>query len=295
MTHQLENELRGALAARAAEIPGSAGERLRARDYRPRTRSIRPPVAAGALAAAAAAVAAVLFVDLGTSTPQAFAGWTAEPTAASTTQTDGAIASCKQRLAAIPSSGAAGNVARATGKPMSLPPVSSLTPVLSDTRGPFTFLVFARLNANATCISGPGFTSVSEANSSGPPAAVPADGIAVTWAAHTARAGHAYSFLEGHTGADVSAVTLKLSDRQTVQASAQNGWFVAWWPGAAGASSATVTTPQGSSTATLPPAAVPACPPAPDGGPISCSATSGAASGKAASASGMSMQSQSRP
>jgi hypothetical protein len=297
MTHQLENDVRAALAARAAEVPHGAGERVRAHQYRPRTRSVRPPVAAGAVTAAAAAVAAVLFVDLGTSTTQAFAGWTAKPTAATGAQTDGAVASCKQRLAAIPNSAAAGNVAKQTGKPMDLPPVSSLTPVLSDTRGPFTFLVFARLNANATCISGPGFTSISEANSEGAPATVPADGIAVTWAAHTARAGQAYSFLEGHAGADVSAVTLKLTDGQAVQASSENGWFVAWWPGDAGASSATVTTAHGTTTVALAPAATAGCPPAPGGGAVSCSASSSgsAAGGGTANASGMITQSGSRP
>jgi hypothetical protein len=287
MTHQLENDVRAALAARAAEVPHGAGERVRAHHYRPRTRSVRPPVAAGAVTAAAAAVAAVLFVDLGPSTTQAFAGWTAKPTAATGAQTDGAVASCRQRLAAIPNSAAAGNVAQQTGRPMDLPPVSSLTPVLSDTRGPFTFLVFARRNANATCISGPGFTSVSEANSAGAPATVPAGGVAVTWAAHTARAGQAYSFLEGHTGADVSAVTLTLSNGQEVQASAQNGWFVAWWPGDAGASSATVTTAHATTTEPLPAAATAGCPPAPGGGAVNCTASSsGGGSGSVSAAGG---------
>jgi hypothetical protein len=293
MTQQLESDLRAALAERAGEIPDGAGQRLRARDYGPRTRTIRPPVAAGAVAAAAAAVIAVSFVDLGTSTSQAFAGWTAKPTAASGAETGRAVASCKQRLAAIPNSRAAANVARASGRRMGLPPIGSLTPVLTDTRGPFTFLVFAGGNANATCISGPGFTSTSEANSAGPPRAVPADGITVTWAAHTARAGRAYSFLEGHTGADVSSVTVTLSDGRIVQPSTQNGWFVAWWPGNATAASAAVTTAQGTTSAPLPRSVIPACPPAPGGGPASCAAASG--SGRAGAAAGMMTRSGSRP
>jgi hypothetical protein len=177
---------------------------------------------------------------------------------------------------------------------MGLPPIGSLTPVLTDTRGPFTVLVFAHLNANATCISGPGFTSVSEANSAGPPATVPAGGITVTWAAHTARAGQAYSFLEGHTGADVSAVTLKLSDGRIVQTSSQNGWFVAWWPGSTSATSAAVTTARGTTTEPLPAAVIPGCPPAPDGGAVSCAAASGGA-GSAGTASGVMTQSGSHP
>jgi hypothetical protein len=175
----------------------------------------------------------------------------------------------------MPGSAAAHNVAKATGRPMSLPPLRSLTPVLSDTRGPFTFFVFAQQNANATCISGPGFASVSEANSLGPVATVPAAGISVTWSAHTARAGRAYSFLEGHIGADVTAVTLHLANGRAVQASSENGWFVAWWPGSTAAKSATVTTAHGTTTMSLPAGLMPVCPPAPDGGAISCAAGSG--------------------
>jgi hypothetical protein len=302
MTDQLESDLRAALTTRADGIPPTAGDRVRARDYRPRTRAIRPPVAAGAVTAAAAAVAAVAFIDLGTSTTPAFAGWTAKPTTARPAQTSDAVAGCKQRLAAIPGSAAAANVAKASGRPMSLPPLSSLSPVLSDTRGPFTFLVFANQTANATCISGPGFTSVAENNALGSAPPVPATGIGVTWSAHTARAGQAYSFLEGHTGSDVSAVTLTLSDGRSVQASSQNGWFVAWWPGTADAKSAVLTTAQGTTTAGLPAAATAGCPPAPGGRPVSCTTGSASASGSATagatkagvgSASGMTMQSSS--
>jgi hypothetical protein len=271
----LETQLRDALAARAEDIPRASAERLCAHDYRPRTRDLRPPVAAGALLTAAAAAATVALVDLGPSTPAAFAGWTARPTKAPASQVTGAEAGCRQQLEAIPSSRAAANVAKATGKPMGLPSVSTLTSVLSDTRGPFTFLVFADADANASCISGPGFTSVSEARSLGPVPAVPADGITVTWEAHTARAGQAYSFLEGHTGTGVSAVTLHLADGSTVQASTQNGWFVAWWPGATSATSSTVTTVAGPVSAPLPAAMIPGCPPAPSGGAMSCTAGAG--------------------
>jgi len=292
MTHQLETDLRAALAARAADIPDAAGDRLRAHDYRPRTRAVRPPVAAGALVAAVATVAAVSFVDLGASTPEAFAGWTANPTAAGGAQTGAAIASCRQRLAAMPNSAAAANVGKVTGRPMNLPPIDSLSPVLTDTRGPFTFLVFSRLNANATCISGPGFTSMSESASVGPAPTVPADGVAVTWAAHAAHAGHAYSFLEGHTGADVSAVTLNLTDGSAVKASSQNGWFVAWWPSSASARTATVTTPQGMTSAALPPAVAAGCPSAPAGASVSCA---GAQAGRRGAAFGAVAQGGSQP
>jgi hypothetical protein len=290
MTRTLESHLRDALAARAQEIPDAPAERLRGHDYRPRTRDLRPPVAAGAVLTAGAAAAAVLIVGLGPRAPAAFAGWTAKPKAVAASQTDGAVAGCAQRLAAIPTSPAARNVARATGHPMSLPTVGALTPVLSDVRGPFTFIVFANADASATasCITGPGFTSASEDRSVGPQPAVATNGISVTWVAHTARAGQAYSFLEGHAGAAVTAVTLDLADGSTVQTTTDNGWFVAWWPGSVSAASATVTTAQGTSTATLPAPAVTAGPPAPAGGSVSCAGGVGSAGGAGAAAGSMS-------
>ena len=82
MTDTLETQLRDALAAHAEEIPHASAERLRAHDYRPRTRDLRPRVAAGAVATAAVAGGAVLIVGLGPRAPAAFAGWTSTPTAA---------------------------------------------------------------------------------------------------------------------------------------------------------------------------------------------------------------------
>jgi hypothetical protein len=291
MTETLESQLRDALAARAQEIPSASGDRLRAHDYRPRTRDLRPPVAAGALLTAGAAATAVLAVGLGPRAPAAFAGWTATPKAAAAAPSGAAVTDCTQRLAAIPTSNAARNVAKASGHPMGLPSVDTLTPVLSDVRGPFTFVVFASADTNASCITGPGFTSVSEARSAGPVPSVPANGISVTWVAHAARAGQAYSFLEGHTGTGVTGVTLNLGDGSTVQTTTDNGWFVAWWPGSTNATSATVTTAQGTSTAPLPAAAVPACPPAPGGGSVSCAAGSQGMSAGGGAGAGMTSQS----
>ena len=62
MTQTLESQLRDALVARAQEIPSAPAERLRAHDYRPRTRDLRPPVAAGALLTAGATATAVLLL-----------------------------------------------------------------------------------------------------------------------------------------------------------------------------------------------------------------------------------------
>lgn len=256
MIEQVESELRSALKARASELPADAGTRLRAHDYRPRTRDLRPPMAAGVLATAAAAAAALLLVDLGPQAPAAFAGWSPTPTHASSAQVSGATADCTSRL---------GDFSTGTAKAMQaanikdLPTISDMSPVLTDTRGPFTFVVYSGAHgANGTCISGPGFTSLSTRSADGAPAA-DAGKIAGAFEVHTAHGADAYSFVEGHAGDGVTAATLVLSDGSQVQATIQNGWWVAWWPGSTHVTSAQVTTASGTSTQQLDIPAMP-CP-----------------------------------
>ncbi|HZE04322.1 MAG TPA: hypothetical protein VE127_03795, partial [Solirubrobacteraceae bacterium] len=67
----------------------------------------------------------------------------------------------------------------------------------------------------------------------------------------SARGRNAYGFAYGRTGTGVSAVTLVLEDGTKVQATVANGWFVAWWPGAAQLKAAELTTPAGASTQTF--------------------------------------------
>jgi hypothetical protein len=244
MIEQLESEVRSALRARADDLPSEARARVRARDYQPRTRDLRPPVAAGALVTAAAAAAAVAFVDLGPSTSEAFAGWSRTPTHASTAQVADAKDACQSQRSSF-STGAAKAMKAARIK--DLPTISDMTPVLTDTRGPFTFVIYSGANgSNGTCISGPNFTSLS--TRSGTVGGPPAGKIVGSFEAHTEHAGDAYSFLEGHAGAGVTAATLVLSDGSQVQTTVQNGWLVAWWPGSADVTSAQVTTASGTTT-----------------------------------------------
>jgi hypothetical protein len=271
MISQLENELRDALSARAAELPASAGERVRRYDYRPRTRDLRPPVAAGVLTAAGAAAASVLVVGLGPRASEAFAGWTATPTTPATGQLTSAESACRQRLESIPTPPGA------TAKPPSVN-TGGLAPVLADTRGPFTFVIFAGPRSSASCISSPDFTSTSATGSSTAVPAVPAGRIAASAEYHTARAGHAYSFAEGHTGAGVTAVTLVLTDGTRVQTSAAHGWFVAWWPGSSQVASAAVTTGRGTVTQHLDTTGA-GCPQAPGGADVMCAHGTGTGDG----------------
>jgi hypothetical protein len=253
MIEQLESELRSALRARAEDLPAGAGARVRARDYRPRTRDLRPPVAAGVLTTAAAAAAAVLLIDLGPKAPAAFAGWTPAPTQASRAQVAVARGDCTAQLAQLRSR-AAQAASQHAGTPAMLPQleqVSATTPVLTDTRGPFSFVVFNSGGTNASCISGPGFASVTMDSALRSPAPTPAGKVVPTFQVHTARAGDAYTFVEGRAGAGVTAATLVLSDGSHIQATVQHGWLVAWWPGAARVTSAQVTTGSGTTTQTF--------------------------------------------
>jgi hypothetical protein len=97
-------------------------------------------------------------------------------------------------------------------------------------------------------------------------ASAPAAGrILPSFQEHTARAGNAYSFVEGRAGAAVTAAALVLSDGSKVQATIQNGWLVAWWPGSAQLVSGQVTTATGTSTQAFDTAAMSQCPSPPAG------------------------------
>ena len=91
------------------------------------------------------------------STQSAFAGWTAVPTTPTNDQTSAALASCRAAPAAGPA-----------GTEVTPPPVPiDTTPVLTDTRGPYTLLLFDGGETDALCVSGPGLLVVSGTGSAG--------------------------------------------------------------------------------------------------------------------------------
>jgi hypothetical protein len=230
MTSQIEDQLRATLHKRAGEIPNETIARIVTADYDPRTqRRIRRPALTaltGGTALAGAAGAAVAL--LGGASP-AFAGWTKAPTAPTPGQLQQAASDCAARL-----------------------PLQGLPLQLSDTRGPFTFEIYANDQSSATCINGPSFTSVSGEMASAP-VTTPPDQLGLTTQHSTGRDGADYTFVEGRAGASVTGATLNLADGSTVEATVQHGWFVAWWPGASDATSATVTTTgDGTQTQTFP-------------------------------------------
>jgi hypothetical protein len=60
-----------------------------------------------------------------------------------------------------------------------------MTPVLTDTRGPFTFVIYSGAHgSNGTCISGPSFTSLSTRSGDGA-LAPPAGKVTAFFQAHT--------------------------------------------------------------------------------------------------------------
>lgn len=229
MNEQLESDLREALRARAGQVPAATAARLTRLDYRPRTRRVRPPVAIGAVASVAAAAGALaVVISLGAGASNAFAGWSPQPTKPAPGQLKAAAAACQR----------------------SQSPVDGLPLALADTRGPFTFAVYANSRSTATCIQGPSFVSLSESQASSP-VAVPDGRVLLAGVHRSERDGKAFGFAFGRTGAGVSAVTLALADGTTVQATVANGWFVAWWPTAQQLKSAEMTTPAGTSTQTF--------------------------------------------
>ncbi len=229
MNDQLETDLREALRARAAQVPAAAAVRLAHLDYRPRTRHLRPPVAIGALAGAAAAAGTLaVVISLGAGASNAFAGWSPKPTKAAPGQLAAASAACRHSQSSV------------AGLPLAL----------ADTRGPFTFAVYANSESTASCIEGPSFVLLSESQASSP-VTVPADRVMLSSLRRSERGGHAFGFTYGRIGTAVSAVTLVLDDGTDVQATVANGWFVAWWPSGAQLKSAQLTTPAGVSTQTF--------------------------------------------
>src|SRR6185437_11569796 len=155
MNDQLQSDLREALRARAAQVPASAAVRLTRLDYRPRTRRLRPPVAIGAVASAAAVAGTLaVIISLGAGASNAFAGWSPKPTKAVPGQLAAASAACQRSQSSV------------AGDPLAI----------ADTRGPFTFAVYANSESTISCIQGPSLVLLSESKASSP-VNVPADRV----------------------------------------------------------------------------------------------------------------------
>lgn len=235
MPDQLEQSLRETLAQHAAQLDPDSIARLRAIDYHPRRRRIRKLPAIGVLGAAGTTATVAAILVLGSSAGPAFAGWQPTPTTPAPGQLAQAAQACGQGLG---------------------------SPVLTDSRGPYTAAIYADPTTSDVCLSGNG-VSMSSTASSTTPANVAADQIEFDGGGTRDSAGNALTLVDGRTGADVTAVAIERSDGSTVQATVADGWYLAWWPGTVSATNADVTTASGTSTVAFPSTPelpAPACP-----------------------------------
>ncbi len=232
MSDLLEQDLREALADRASLVAPEASARLRALDYHPRSRWLPSRPALGAMGLTAAGAAAAAAILLGSSAAPAFAGWSANPT----TPHPGQLAAAQQGCG-----------------------TNSGTPVLTDTRGPYTASIYAD---GSTCVQGNGITINSSRDSGGTPS-IPAGTIQLGGSGESDSEGHALTMVDGAIADGVTGVTITRSDGSSVQATVKNGWYLAWWPGTERAVTAQVTSASGTGTQSFPAAPDtpgPACP-----------------------------------
>jgi hypothetical protein len=190
--------------------------------------------ALGGAGLVALGVTTALVVLAGAGAPPAFAAWRPAPT----TPAPGQVAAAKGSCAARPANPPPGAPA--------LP--ASVT--LTDTRGPFTLVLFGTNTANRgvlMCMSGPDGTQFSIADGSQP--AMPGPGqITLDHLQAQSANGRPYTVAEGSAGSGVSAATVALSDGSQVVTTVGNGLFLAWWPGSATVTSATLITASGTAT-----------------------------------------------
>jgi hypothetical protein len=185
-------------------------------------------------------------------------------------------ASVAEGWTAVPSAPSAAAVAAATAAcnwlhDLNGPPILTGTPVLTDGRGSYTAAIYVNGHTAHICISNGQHTGTSLAmddmslffdaspgpdqlgNPSGDGGGAP--GFPGTDGTTTTPGG--YEDVHGLAGSDVSAVRFDFADGSTVNATVQNGWYFAWWPGDSWPTSVRVTT---SSTGTLTsPMSVAAC------------------------------------
>jgi len=261
MMTTLEEELISALRVRAAALPTDASEKLRSVDYHPRRHRRAAPAALGATTVGAAAAGTALLVALGGAAP-AYAGWSAAPTAVSSSPSSQADQSC---LGALSSDQPAG------GQLGSGP----WQPLLTDVRGPFTVALYQNDSAYMGCFTSSSFTQVTQVSSdgdssngvlrvSGSGSGSPSQGLSTVTVggttsgdlqnvvqSHLSTADGPYTLVDGRVGSGVTGVTLVLDHGQDVVATVADGWLLAWWPSDAAATSSQVTNASGTTSEAL--------------------------------------------
>jgi hypothetical protein len=248
----LSSDVAVSLRRRAALVDPGAADRVltRVADARPGSRR-RFALAGSAAGAAGVGAIVAAAVTLSGATP-AFAGWTASPS--STGGSASSTTACANQLKSMP--GGPGTV--------------TWTPTATDVRGPYVLEALASGSITATCLTGPSVTSVSfgssggSLSSSGTSSGVDpggtssttnyasGDGITeLTLSSLDSHNGAPFDTLEGSVSPGVTAVSLALSDGQSVQATVSGGLVLAWWPNGSTPVTAQVTTASGTTTQSL--------------------------------------------
>ena len=263
MKTTLEEELISALRAGAAALPMDASERLRSVDYYPRRHRRAAPAALGATAVGAAAAGTALVVGLGGAAP-AYAGWSAAPTAASSSPSSQADQSCLGALSSgQPAGGDLGS--------------GPWQPLLTDVRGPFTVALYQNDSAYMGCFTSSSFTQVTQVTSDGDASngvlkvsgfgsgsGGPSQGLSTVTVggttsgdlqnivqSHLSTTDGPYTLVDGRIASGVTGVTLVLDNGQDVVATVADGWLLAWWPSDAAATSSQVTNASGTMSEAL--------------------------------------------
>jgi hypothetical protein len=257
MTHTtLSSDVAASLHQRAALVDPAAADRIAARVTVSRPGSRRRFALAGSAAGTAGIggiVAAV--VTLSGATP-AFAGWTASPSMAAAADTASVTASCASQLAAMRNG----------------PGSVTWIPSATDSRGPYVFEILVSGSMSATCLMGPSVTSTSFSSGSGSgslsssgtssggdPGGTSSttnytngdDVTELTLSSLDTKNGVPFDTLEGTVSPGVTAVSLALSDGQSIQATVNSGLVLAWWPNGSKPVTAQVTTASGTTTQSL--------------------------------------------
>lgn len=179
------------------------------------------------LATAAAASVVLAPTVISTTGSTAFASWTPDPQILSATTSAALQDDCLASAGAL-SDGTAG---------------ATPTVGLSETRGDYTFTLVATGRSVGSCFLldeapvGPQGEQEQGANTWSAASDLPAptpDGTSVVWGASFSSAAGTYTSAMGRIGSEVTGVTLIAADGRRVQASASQGYFLAWWPGKGG-------------------------------------------------------------
>ncbi|GIG22107.1 hypothetical protein Cch01nite_28310 [Cellulomonas chitinilytica] len=201
------------------------------------TRTARPALRWGLAAASAAALTVAGLTIPSPGDQPAFAGWRADPTSAD----PAALAANSDECARL-----GGDLPGVPDGPVRL--------VLSELRGPYTFTVLYTGDWLRYCLVGPTLRFANATDPDGTTGFVAGDGSqqgsgSVTADADGLRdpapgeltlatagtfaddAGDAWSTVLGRVAPDVTSVRVTLTDGTTVDATAADGVYAAWWPG----------------------------------------------------------------